>query len=436
MNGIKMITIMLLVTVISLAVAKADEVNLDIEVNGTADFNISIDTEDSELREDVYGPPQSDPEDQILQYIQGQISDEGDSGDTSIQSTGSGSTLDEMKEFCYDPAFEDYFKTLGSVPPEGFIEHLKALGYDDESHINLIWSMCLEERINDNEEDWGTDTGISQNRVANLIEGAIEWLFGQNPAPMPAEVEIGQSLDNYFASDADAYYLLRRINDLSFRVEALEHSMDEIASEAYCRGKLQVMMDYGLEGVRCDDTTYFNHQLSPTGEDMVIGITPINGIHEEEPPEIPEEIPTEDETEDTEEVLASVEEEEIVLDKTELLDILMMINSEMDDLTRGVLLVVSSYTLTILTLQMAMPRKKGYMFIGMISGLKGLGSFLGIKRIKVISDFHLKIKKFLINQKYNLRIFRLNVKKKLKKQNYTYKKQNYTYRYRKGWAKV
>ena len=435
MNEIKIITIMLLITVISMAVVKADEVNLDIEVNGTADFNISIDTEDTELREDVYGTEGSSPEeDIILQYIEDKVSDQETSDDMSIQSTGSDTTLDELKDFCYDPAFDDYFKTLGSIPPEGFIEHLKSLGYDDESHINLIWSMCLEERINDNEEDWSTDTGISQNRVANMIEGAIDWLFGRSSAPTQAEVEIGRNLDSYFASDADAYYLLRRINDLQFRVEALEYSMDEIASEAYCRGKLQVMMDYGLEGVRCDDTTYFNHQFSPTGEDMVIGITPINGEHEEEPPEVPEEIPVE---EDTEEVLATLEEEEMVLDKTELFDILTLINSKMDDLTRGVLLVLSSYTLTILTLQKTMPRKKGYMFIGMVSGLKGLASyFLGIKRIKVISNFHLKIKKFLIYLKYSFRILRLNVKKKLTKQDYIYNKQNYTYRFRKGWIKV
>jgi len=435
MNEIKIITIMLLITVISMAVVKADEVNLDIEVNGTADFNISIDTEDTELREDVYGTEGSSPEeDIILQYIEDKVSDQETSDDMSIQSTGSDTTLDELKDFCYDPAFDDYFKTLGSIPPEGFIEHLKSLGYDDESHINLIWSMCLEERINDNEEDWSTDTGISQNRVANMIEGAIDWLFGRSSAPTQAEVEIGRNLDSYFASDADAYYLLRRINDLQFRVEALEYSMDEIASEAYCRGKLQVMMDYGLEGVRCDDTTFFNHQLSPTGEEMVIGITPVNGIHEEEPPEVPEEIPVE---EDTEEVLATLEEEEMVLDKTELFDILTLINSKMDDLTRGVLLVLSSYTLTILTLQKTMPRKKGYMFIGMVSGLKGLASyFLGIKRIKVISNFHLKIKKFLIYLKYSFRILRLNVKKKLTKQDYIYNKQNYTYRFRKGWIKV
>jgi len=202
---------------------------------------------------------------------------------------------------------------------------------------------------------------------------------------------------------------LRRINDLQFRVEALEYSMDEIASEAYCRGKLQVMMDYGLEGVRCDDTTYFNHQFSPTGEDMVIGITPINGEHEEEVPEVPEEIPVEEE--DTEEVLASLEEEEMVLDKTELFDILMLVNSGMDDLTRGVLLVLSSYTLTILTLQKACPAKKGYAFKGMMSGFKSLGSLMGLKRIKMISTLNLKIKKFLIDQRYNFRILRLKIRK-------------------------
>lgn len=284
----------IMVAVLTLALVRADDVNMEISVNGTANLNISIDTEDSELREDVYGTEENSPaEDLILQYIEDKISGEEGSDGTSTQSD---TTLDEMKEFCNDPAFSNYFETLSSVPPEAFIEHMKALGYDDVGQITLIWTMCMEERINENEEEWSIDKeGVSPNGVANLIEGAINWLFGRNRAPFKEEIEIGTSLDSYFASDRDTSYLLRRINDLTFRVEALENTIDNVASEAYCIGKLKVMMDYGLEGVKCNDTTYFNHQFTPTGEDMIIGITPVNGEEENgEEPEIPEEIPTED----------------------------------------------------------------------------------------------------------------------------------------------
>lgn len=375
---------MLLITVISVGLVEADEVNLDIDVNGTANLNISIDTEDTELREDVYGTEGNSPaEDVILQYIEGQISDQEDSDGMSTQS-GSDTTLDEMEDFCDDPAFADYFKTLSSVPPDAFIQHMKSLGYDDVGQITLIWTMCQDKYIEENEGKWSRDRDFDYDSLSHTIRDAIEWLLGIETSPSEEEVEIATSLDSYFASDKDASYLLRRVNDLTFRVEALENAMDDIASEAYCRGKQKVMLDYNLEGVRCDDTTWFNHQLSPTGEEMLIGITPVNGEEENgEIPEIPEEIPQE---EDTEEVLASADIEEINLEENEGLNILALVNSRMNDLTRGLLLLVSSYTITLLVFFKGFPTKRGYGLKEMTSGVKVLGTFMMDKTLNAMNN--------------------------------------------------
>jgi len=348
------------VLILSVSVVLADDVNMEINVNGTASLNITVESEDSELREDVYGTEGSSPaEDILLQYIN-EHKDDPNPGWESVE------------EFCTDPAFTDYFASLGSIPPAGFIQHLKAIGYDDEAHITLIWTMCQDQYIQENERQWSTDRDFDFDSLEHSIRDAINWLLGVYTSPTENEMEIGRSLDSYFASDRDTSYLLRRINDLAFRVEALENTMDEIASEAYCRGKLQVMFDYHLDGVKCDDTTYFNHQLTPTGEDMVIGITPVNGIEHEEIPEIPEDIPQED----TEEILAASEVEEMDLEQNKITETLMLINSKMNDLTRGILLLVSSFTLTIMVFYKTFPTIKGYMFKGIVSEGKVLSSFM------------------------------------------------------------
>jgi len=376
-NLITMLTI-LSILVLSVSVALADDVNMEINVNGTANLNITVESEDSELREDVYGTEGNSPaEDLILQYIN-EHKDDPNPG------------WENIEEFCTDPAFTEYFETLGSTPPEGFIQHLKSIGYDDESHITLIWTMCQDQYISENERQWSTDRDFDYGSLERTIRDAIGWLLGEVTRPTSTEVEIGTSLDSYFASDRDASYLLRRINDLTLRVEALENAMDEIASEAYCRGKLKVMLDYGLEGVRCDDTTYFNHQFSPTGEDMVIGITPVNGV-EEEPPEMPGEIPPEEE--DTEEVLASSEVAETNLEKNAVFDALMLINSRMNDLTRGMLLLVSTFTLTIIIFQKTFPTMKGYVFRGIKSEAELLSSFMMDKAFNMISALKSKRKR-------------------------------------------
>jgi hypothetical protein len=160
---------------------------------------------------------------------------------------------------------------------------MKALGYDDEAHINLIWTICQEKRlnsmgsyINKNERGWNSDGGISYLDVVSIIQKAVDWLLGFNKYPSDSEKKIATSLDSYFASDADINYLLLRTQDLHFRVKALENTMDEIASEAYCKGKLDVLKEYGLESVDCGNTTYHNHMKNPiTGDDLTVGITPV-----------------------------------------------------------------------------------------------------------------------------------------------------------------
>jgi hypothetical protein len=245
-------------------------------INGIAYINDTCTLNDEELEKDVYGSETgSGPKDMVLEDI---IKGTGN----PIPPVGNINTMDEI---CGKPEFQNYFGAIGNLPPQIFVDYVKGLGYDDEAHVAMLWNICNERKlqstnnyINQNEENWRTDKeGISFKTVADIITNAVNWLLGKNPYPEDYEVQVAKSLDSYFASDKDTYYLLTRVNDLQLRVEALENSMDKIAAEEYCRGKLEVLVKYGLNGVKCGDTMYSNHQISPvTGEDVIIGITPVN----------------------------------------------------------------------------------------------------------------------------------------------------------------
>lgn len=254
---------------------KADQVNMDISVNGTANLNITVDADDTEAREaiaatqqDIYGTTTgSGPKDMVLEEIK-------NTGGNPITSTEGLSSIDEI---CNDPYLQNYLKQMGQYPPEEFVEYVKGLGYDDESHITLIWSMCQDKYIQESEEQWSADTDFSFNSLSYTIHRAMDWLLGKNTDPTKDEIEIAQSIDSYCASDKDVNYLMRRVSDLQLRVEALEITIEKMNSTEYCQSKIEILEKYDLAAVKCGETTYHNHLVSPiTGESMILGITPAN----------------------------------------------------------------------------------------------------------------------------------------------------------------
>jgi len=252
------------------------DVNLDVDIDADGDVDVVIDGTDigneiqnlntnlNVLSQDVYGNSENSPD--------------GYLGVLEIYEDAS------MSSICSDPGLQEYFKFFSSVPSLGFIEHMKWLGYDDEAHINLVWTICQEEKleatsgyISEQESTWSADRyGIGIQTVLDFFKGAVDWLLGLNKLANPYEMELGMTLDRYFASDMDTFYLNARINEIDLRVQVLENTMEEIASEEYCRGKLETMLEYNLDWVICGDTTYQNHMKSSmTGEDVIFGITPV-----------------------------------------------------------------------------------------------------------------------------------------------------------------
>lgn len=238
-------------------------------INGTAYINDTCVLNDEELEQDVYGNlTGSGPKDMVLDEI-------GSTGGNPIIGTQG---LDSINEVCDQPYLQQYLKNMGSLPPQEFVDYVKSLGYDDEAHITLIWSMCQDRYVSSHESEWSKDdSGIDTLTVVQLIGRSVDWLLGNNELPSKNEVTVARKLDSYFASDKDVYYLNNKMSELQLRLEALERTIQKTQADAYCQGKLDMMKDYNMEWVKCGDTTYHNHLKDPvTGEDMVVTITPID----------------------------------------------------------------------------------------------------------------------------------------------------------------
>jgi len=239
---------------------KADQVNMNISVNGTSNLNITVNADDSAARaaisqtqNDVYGTTTaSGPRDMILDEIA-----RGYGNPVNISNDS------QIKDICSDSYLQQYLGQVSVLPPIDFINYLKGLGYDDEDHISFIWNICQQDYINQHQGQWSQDLvggGIQQGDLVSIFQAAIDWLNGKGDSVYSQAKNLGMVLDSYFASKRDVWILLNKINQLEIRVEALERTMENISADAYCQGKLEVMNEYNLTGVKCgaNSTLYWN----------------------------------------------------------------------------------------------------------------------------------------------------------------------------------
>ena len=242
-------------------VAFADQVNMNISVNGEANLNITVDADDTLAREmiaqtqlDTYGTTTgSGPKDMLLDEIEaGYGNPVGDMDD-----------VDQIKEMCNDPFMQNYLDQIGALPPLDFINYLKGLGYDDEAHINFVWTICQQEYIKNHETSWNQDLiggGLQQGDLVAIVREAINWLIVGGDSVYANAKELGTLLDSYFATDRDVWILSNKIKQLEMRIEALERTTEKTAAEEYCDTKLEMMDEYDLTNVKCgtNSTIYWN----------------------------------------------------------------------------------------------------------------------------------------------------------------------------------
>lgn len=233
---------------------KAEHLDMDVYVNGTMNMTISIEVNVSDMRVDLYGTNMIEldngsvvgPKDAVLQ-------------DSFVVSRN------QMKDICYNASWLwDQWASIPEMPPQDFYDYVKGLGYDDQFHVFAFWAICQQEDlvetmdyIKENEDDWRRDrVGISEYGVIWLIRDAIrflncgescvsgDWLGGEEHRQN--SIRVGLELDKYFASDKDVDNLKATIQDLQFRTEALENTMEIVEHNAYCKGKEEVINKYQL----------------------------------------------------------------------------------------------------------------------------------------------------------------------------------------------
>lgn len=247
--------------------ALADQVNMNITVNGEANLNITVDADDtlarqmiSEMQGDAYGTMTgSGPKDMILDEIEAGV------GNPIATTEG----VDTIYQLCDDPFLKQYLGSIGSLPPLAFVDYVKALGYDDEAHINMIWTICQQKYIGEQESMWSADTGVKLPDMVRYIVGAAEWLLGRDVNAPDSYKKIGTALDSYFASDKDVWILVNKIKELEIRIKTLESTMDVIAADPYCDAKLESMMQYDLSYVRCGNETFAKVDPEELGYDVI-----------------------------------------------------------------------------------------------------------------------------------------------------------------------
>ena len=256
----------LVVTFLLASFVSADTVNMNVSVNGTANLNISVNADDtlarqmisqtnSELNDtqtDVYGTiTGSGPKDLILEEI---IKGYGNPLNVS-------EGLDSIKEICADSSLQQYLSQISDLPPLEFVNYLKGLGYDDEAHINFIWTICQQEYVKQHQGQWLSDKeGVQPENLVDIFRSAIDWLSGRGDYVISQAREIAIILSSYFASQKDLWVLSNKVKQQDIRIEALEKAMDEIAPDMYCKAKLDLMKEYNLSGVKCgaNSTMYVN----------------------------------------------------------------------------------------------------------------------------------------------------------------------------------
>jgi hypothetical protein len=267
------IILIALISIFITHVALADIVNMNISVNGTSNLNITVNSDDTFARQlinqtqtelnqtqlelnntqtDIYGTMHnSGPKDMVLDEISRGYGN-------PINGT---ENLENINEICNDPYLQQWLNQISLLPPKEFVDYVKSLGYDDESHVTLIWSMCQQKYVNEHQAQWSEDTGIkAPGDLANLFEDAINYLVtGQKTIYRDAD-RLARALDSYFANKRDVWVLTNKVKELDIRLQALEKTMDTIAPEAYCQGKLDMMKEYNLSGVKCgtNATMYWN----------------------------------------------------------------------------------------------------------------------------------------------------------------------------------
>lgn len=104
------------------------------------------------------------------------------------------------------------------------------------------------------------DQRVSENKysVWNLVshlEKTVRCMMGTEKFCSEWHYRIGNALNAWFLPRIEYQQELR---DTQIRLAILEETVEQIDKEAYCRGKIDTMVKFNLDWVKCENTTYYN----------------------------------------------------------------------------------------------------------------------------------------------------------------------------------
>ena len=144
---------------------------------------------------------------------------------------------------------------------DGSSELFQVVYVNGTAYLNITYddgSNKLEELrkyIQEHEIQW-SEKGATIGDFIDYLKTAINWLMGKEGTPEESK-QIASILSSYFASHQEVLELEEKLFLVNLRLRSLEKALEEIDEKAYCRGKIDTMLEYNLSWVKCKNETYF-----------------------------------------------------------------------------------------------------------------------------------------------------------------------------------
>lgn len=103
--------------------------------------------------------------------------------------------------------------------------------------------------IQRNERSWRKDRRFDDNDLAHFFKRTAKHILGIGGSG-DEEINVARYLVEAI-KEVIRRTVMPILQDHEYRIQALENSMEEIASESYCQGKIEVMKKYNLSSVEC-----------------------------------------------------------------------------------------------------------------------------------------------------------------------------------------
>ena len=114
---------------------------------------------------------------------------------------------------------------------------------------------------------------VGWTELGYIFDQVTKYFYGTTANPHPTAISIFNSLNSVFVNRADEQVINAKLDNLNYRVIALEKSLERLNSTVYCQAKLEVMQEYNLSWVKCgENSTYYYNNVNSANGKIIVGI--------------------------------------------------------------------------------------------------------------------------------------------------------------------